>query len=307
VVIFSSAMAQYVSPQAGAGRRCVVDFVDVDSDKWLQYAKSRPWPMRWLYAREGRRLLQYDRDVAVGAQASVFVSAAEAELFARLAPESAQRVAAVENGVDTEFFDPSRAYRNPYPPGEQVLVFTGAMDYWANIDAVRWFARDVFPAIRAAEPRCSFYIVGARPTEPVRQLAALPGVRVTGAVDDVRPYILHAAFAVAPLRIARGVQNKVLEAMAMGKMVLVTRAAIDGLQSFAELEPWVTDETAVMARYAGRLLNEIDVDEIGRVAREYVLQHYNWSRNLARFVSLLEPSAVNTSGATSARKARGKG
>jgi len=288
VVIFSSAMAQYVEHYRDGERRIVVDFVDVDSDKWRQYAKSSQWPMRWLYAREARCLLAFDRRVAMQANASVFVSGAEAALFGRLAPECADRVVAVENGVDTAFFDPMGEYQNPYGPGEQAIVFTGAMDYWANVDAVRWFANEVFPAIRAAEPECFFYIVGSRPTTAVLQLAALPGVRVTGAVEDVRPYLRHAAFAVAPLRIARGVQNKVLEAMAMGKPVLASPSAMDGLQPFGDLKTWVAGEASAMTRLARRLLHDPDLGELGRFSREYVLQNYNWSRNLARFVSLLE-------------------
>jgi len=108
-------------------------------------------------------------------------------------------------------------YANPYSEGENVLVFTGAMDYWPNVDAVTWFAQEIFPAIHAARPQTRFYIVGSRPTPAVCELTKLPGVTVTGTVADIRPYLAHARFAVAPLRIARGLQNKVLEAMAMLK------------------------------------------------------------------------------------------
>jgi len=292
IVVFSSAMAQYVMKHLHDGRRCVVDFVDVDSDKWRQYGASRPWPMSWLYRREGRLLLTYDRAVARCVDASVFVSTAEAALFARLAPESEARVAAVENGVDTEFFSPARTYTNPYLSGDRVLVFTGAMDYWANVDAVNWFAREVFPAIRERDSRCCFYIVGARPTDTVRRLADRPGVRVTGAVEDIRPYLHHATFAVAPLRLARGVQNKVLEAMAMGKVVLATRAAVDGLQPSTDSAPWVADTAPTLVDHAQRLLDQVDLETVGCALREYVLQHYNWSRNLQRFISLLEPAST---------------
>jgi len=301
VVVFSSAMAQYVLPHCGRNRRCIVDFVDVDSDKWRQYATSRSWPMSWIYAREGQLLLEYDQDVALRTDASVFVSAAEAGLFARLAPQAAKRVAAVENGVDTDYFEPARQYPNPYAPRERALVFTGAMDYWANVDAVKWFAREVFPTVRARDNRCCFYIVGARPTDEVRRLAELPGVRVTGAVEDIRPYLSHGEFAVAPLRIARGVQNKVLEAMAMGKTVLATRAAMDGLQSFGDLKLPIADDPSILASHARRLLEHDELEDIGQQSRNYVLQHYNWSRNLARIVSLLEADA-NVPAAPSARQ-----
>jgi len=306
-IVFSSAMAQYVSQFRGAEQRCVVDFVDVDSDKWRQYAKTCRWPMNWLYAREARRLLEFDRDVAAWADASMFVSGAEAELFSRLAPEVAERIAAIENGVDTEYFNPAREYRNPYASDEQAVVFTGAMDYRANVDAVRWFAREVFPTIRTNARRCSLYIVGARPSDDVKRLVELPGVRVTGAVEDIRPYLTHAAFAVAPLRIARGVQNKVLEAMAMGKVVLATPAAVDGLRQPTVLSPWVAGEPSIMAAYAQRLLTETDHEEIGRASREYVLRYYNWSRNLERVITLLETGVSTSSVATADRVIGGQG
>src|SRR3569623_858504 len=197
--------------EAAAGRRRVMDFVDIDSDKWQQYAEARRWPLSWVYRREARTLLQYERAVAATFDASVFVSDSEADLFKRLAPECAARVWSIHNGVDTAYFDPVQSFTPPYPLYEKPIVFTGAMDYWANVEAVNWFAREVFPVVRAADEEARFYIVGARPAAEVQALRRLPGVIVVGAVDDIRPYLAHAALAVAPLRIARGVQNKVLE------------------------------------------------------------------------------------------------
>jgi sugar transferase (PEP-CTERM/EpsH1 system associated) len=204
--------------------------------------------------------------------------------------------------VDSEYFAPDREYPNPYPAGEQALAFTGAMDYRANVDAVCWFAREVFPEIRRAVPDAGFSIVGARPVAEVRQLAELPGVRVTGTVPDVRPWLAHARLAVAPLRIARGVQNKVLEAMAMARPVLATRAAMEGIVPCPDLERWVVrsviaedDEPSAseFVQAAVRWLAErAESERLGRVGRDWVLRHYHWETNLSQFVTLLEEDAA---------------
>jgi sugar transferase (PEP-CTERM/EpsH1 system associated) len=287
IVVFSSAMAQYL-PAALPKLRRIVDFVDVDSDKWRQYSTRHRWPLSWLYRREADTLLQFERQQAAAADVSIFVTEAEAALFRQCAPEAAARVTFVENGVNAEYFRPDPGYPNPYAAGERVLVFTGAMDYWANVDAVTWFAHEVFPRVFADNPSARFYIVGSRPAEPVQRLAQLPGVRVTGTVKDIRPYLAHAAAAVAPLRIARGVQNKVLEALAMAKPVLATSHAVDGLKPWSEFAWLVADEATVMARRAVELLDGSDQADLGRRGREYVLANYNWDRNLQRLEQFLE-------------------
>ena len=282
---FSSAMAQFVQPRRGS--RSVIDFVDIDSDKWLQYADQKLWPMSWLYRREGRQLLAYERRTAAAFDASLFVSQAEARLFRQLAPESAAKVDYFNNGVDTDYFSPDRDYPNPYAPGEKAIVFTGAMDYWPNVDAVQWFAREIFPAILQQDPQALFCIVGARPSDPVRQLAGSEGVRVTGSVPDVRPYVAHAQVAVAPLRIARGIQNKVLEAMAMARTVVVSPQALEGIDAAPGSELLLA-ETA--AQYASAILGRLAQagEAIGPMARRKVIDRYNWDDNLAKVGSLLE-------------------
>lgn len=297
VLVFSSAMAQYVRRPSYDHLRRVMDFVDVDSAKWAQYADGKSWPLSWIYRRESERLLTFEQAVAQEFAASLFVTIEEAALFRQLAPDvPAERVMAVSNGVDTDYFNPDQEYPNPYPVGEQVLVFTGAMDYWANVDAVDWFARTVFPEIHRAAPDSRFYIVGARPTATVQRLATLPGVHVTGTVADVRPYIIHAECSVAPLRIARGVQNKVLEAMAMGKPVLATSAAIEGIGPSSPLPEkegpggiLVADHPAELAQQALTLLvDRAKTEHMGCHGREWVLHHYDWDRNLSRMLAVLE-------------------
>jgi sugar transferase (PEP-CTERM/EpsH1 system associated) len=287
VFVFSSPMAQYVLDERYRSLRRIVDFVDVDSQKWRQYGEQHKWPMSWMYLRESTKLLQFEREVAQRFDAGVFVSQSEAALFNQLAPEVTDKVSYLSNGVDTEFFSPAREYDNPYVEGELPVVFTGAMDYWANVNAASWFAREIFPAIRAQAPKARFFIVGARPTEPVRRLDRLVGVKVTGTVQDIRPYLFHARMAVAPLKIARGLQNKVLEAMAMAKPVVATPAAMEGLTLPLVFNHLVSDDPAILAERALEVLTKGDQRELGQKGREFVEQTYSWERAWRRLDTLL--------------------
>lgn len=287
VLVFSSAMAQYADKYRNARR--VVDFCDVDSDKWRQYADKKPWPMSWLYRHEARQLLDYERQVARDYDASLFVSAPEADLFRQLAPESAQRIGHFNNGVDTDYFTPHAPHASPYAAGEQAIVFTGAMDYWPNVDAVQWFAQEALPILRARYPQLSFYIVGSRPAPAVQELGKLPGVKVTGTVPDVRPYIAHARAAVAPLRIARGIQNKVLEAMAMATPTVVSPQALEGIDAIPERELLLAQDGAGFADAVAVLLERED-NAMGLAARARVENHYSWPSNLACIGERLECS-----------------
>jgi len=296
-LIFSSPMAQYVlqgSPPSGRGDiKTVMDFVDVDSDKWRMYGERRAWPMNRLYRMEARRLLAYDRGVAAAADASVFVSQPEADLFRHLVPEVKTPIMSVENGVDTEYFSPDREYETPYGEGDKVLVFTGAMDYWANEDAVSWFAREVFPHVRRRVPEAQFFIVGARPTDAVRRLREIAGVHVTGTVEDIRGYLHHAAVAVAPMRVARGIQNKVLEAMSMAKPVVTTPAAMHGIHATDELRSLVAEGEQAFAGRVIDLLTGGDTLGFGRLGREFVERRYRWSEKMSAFSSLLGDDKVS--------------
>jgi sugar transferase (PEP-CTERM/EpsH1 system associated) len=290
MLVFSSAMAQYADPYRSARR--VVDFCDVDSDKWRQYAEQKSFPMNLLYRYEARQLLRYERQVAREYDASLFVSAPEAELFRQLAPESSAKIGHFSNGVDTDYFSPDAPHANPYAAGERALVFTGAMDYWPNVDAVQWFAADIFPALRARYPDLRFYIVGSRPAPAVQALAQQPGVVVTGTVPDVRPYIRYAAVAVAPLRIARGIQNKVLEAMAMATPVVVSPQALEGIDAAPGSELVLAPDAAAFGAAVAALLDgqRDAATAIGAAARARVQNNYSWSSNLACIGESLECS-----------------
>jgi sugar transferase (PEP-CTERM/EpsH1 system associated) len=286
ILVFSSAMAQYVESCDSVRR--IVDFVDVDSDKWRQYAERKPWPANWIYRREAERLLRFDRRIAQACDCSLFVSEQEAALFSRLAPEAADRVRAVENGVDTAYFHDAGEFADPYPEDAEVLVFTGAMDYWANVDAVTWFADAVFPEVRRRSPAVRFFIVGARPAEAVLSLGSRTGITVTGAVRDIRPYLAHARFAVAPLRIARGIQNKVLEAMAMGKPVLASPAAMEGIAAAEALDTIMAEAAAEWVDAAVRMLGPDGSPRVSARNRSFVERRYSWENSLSRLHTLLE-------------------
>jgi sugar transferase (PEP-CTERM/EpsH1 system associated) len=285
VLVFSSAMAQYADkyPQA----RRIVDFCDVDSDKWRQYAEKKAWPMSWLYRHEARQLLSYERRVAREYDASLFVSAPEADLFRQLAPECGSKIGFFNNGVDTDYFSPDLGHASPFAPGERAVVFTGAMDYWPNVDAVQWFAASIFPQLRARFADLRFYIVGARPAPAVQALAQQDGIVVTGTVPDVRPYIAHAQVAVAPLRIARGIQNKVLEAMAMATPVVVTPQALEGIDAEPGTELVLAEDENDFVEAVSALLY-VPGHGIGKAARAKVERNYSWPSNLACIGERLE-------------------
>lgn len=283
VLVYSSAMARFVMNHDSAKR--VMDFVDIDSDKWRQYAPTKSWPLSWLYRREGDKMLAWERRVAAEFDASLFVSAAEASDFQALAPESAAKVSYFHNGVDAEYFSPAQDFPNPYSHGGKTFVFTGAMDYWPNVDAVLWFAAEVLPQLRTSLPGCRFAIVGSKPAPAVQALATQPDILVTGRVEDVRPYLAHADVVVAPLRIARGIQNKVLEGMAMARPVVASPQAMEGISAISEQEVRVAGDAAVMAAAVLTALNDTGM---GLAARQRVLEHFSWAHNLARVDQLLE-------------------
>ena len=285
---FSGPMAQYLDVP-GLGRR-VIDFCDLDSAKWTQYAGDHRWPMSWLYRREGRRLLAFERAAAAASDASLFVTDAEADLFRRAAPELAGRVCAMQNGVDADYFSPEHGFANPYPDGGPVLVFTGAMDYWPNVDAVVWFAGELLPRIRERHPDARFWIVGMNPAPAVQALAG-DGVVVTGTVPDVRPYLAHADVIVAPLRIARGIQNKVLEAMAMARPVVISSAPATGLAARPGLDCEIAHSgEEFVSRIFALLADVTSRRNMGQAARETVLARYSWAAHLAVLERLLKPA-----------------
>lgn len=268
----SSAVAAYLWDLPG---RKFVDFMDVDSDKWHQYAHRSRWPwLRWLYHREARRVEALEEVSLARAEAVFVVAEGELELLqARGHTEQVVRVAG--NGTIL----PSPA---PAPPGNpHDVVFVGAMDYWPNEDAACWFVAQVWPQIRAEHPHARFVIVGSQPTSAVRQLAQTAGVVVTGSVPSVAPYLDQAAVVVTPLRMARGIQNKVLEGMAWGRAVVTTPQGLDGIDATDGEELLVRESAETTAMAINRLLAHPEqAAKLGRQARLWVASHYTWQQQL---------------------------
>lgn len=276
VLAFSGQMAHYVPLDIEA--RFVMDFVDMDSAKFAQQGAAARGLSGWALRQEARRLRAFETATANRADASLFVSAAEAVLFNELTGLSAK---VLENGVDATFFAPAavEAVDAPHP----LIVFTGQMDYAPNIDAVTAFARDVMPAL----PTATFAIVGRAPTAAVRALAS-PSVIVTGEVPDTRPWLAAADVVVAPLALARGIQNKVLEAMAMGKPVVASSAAAHGIDAEAGSELLVADSADAQAAVIAALLADpLRARSIGQAARDRVLARYSWDACLAPLAGLV--------------------
>jgi sugar transferase (PEP-CTERM/EpsH1 system associated) len=267
------------------GLRTILDLVDVDSEKWRDMAERAPVPQRWIYAREADTLLSFERRMAAEAEHTLLCSEPEADLFRRHAPESSATTQWMVNGIDFDYFSPAHAFASPYPDDRPAIAFTGDMGYWPNIDAVLWFARDVLPGLvgRARRPR--FAIVGAHPADSVRKLEG-PDIMVTGRVEDVRPYLAHAAVVVAPLQIARGIQNKVLEGMAMGKVVVATSAAEQGLGVRDHGAVIVADSAGDMALRVAEVLDGQHAG-VALTARRVAEARFSWTTTLGRLDRLL--------------------
>ncbi len=285
VYIYSVAMAPYALDKPHPCK--ILDAQDIDSEKWAEYGEKAKFPMRLIWQREARTLLAYERKAAAACKWSFFVSEPEASRFRELAPESAAKTVAVECGVDLARFSPDDVYEWPFGEPGPNLVFTGNMDYWPNADAAIWFAREVMPLLRATQPDIRFWAVGANPGPDVLALADLPGVQVTGRVEDVRPYVAHAAVSVAPLRIARGIQNKVLEGMAMGKPVIASPAAFEGVRATAGTELLVADGAAEFVVKINEVLAGGHAG-LGAAARGAMERGYAWSAVLSGLDRYLE-------------------
>ena len=302
-LVYSSPMAQYIRTISNAELK-VIDFVDVDSEKWKQYSEKHTGLMKWVYAREARQLLKFEKQIADEFDCSLFVSKNEANLFKQLAAVSNEalqdKITYYSNGVDTTYFSPAIELENPYVThgnNTQIMVFTGAMDYWANQEAVLWFAETIFPMLKEKCPDACFYIVGSRPSEKIKRLAEKEGIFVIGGVNDIRPYIAFADLVTAPLRIARGIQNKVLEAMAMARPVVATHAAMDGIASSFnkntndDFKLYTSDSAEDLVQICTKILTEGDQKNLGEKGRELVINHFSWDSHLAKVTKHLTMKA----------------
>lgn len=287
IYVYSGQMGQYV-PADWHGR-LVVDLVDVDSAKFEAYGAGRLTPRGWLDRREGRLLAAFEHALAAQADVTLLVSEEEAALMRARGPAGAD-IRALRNGIDCVQFDPAGVAPEPLLAGQAGphVVFTGQMDYAPNVAAVERFARRILPAIRARHAGARFHIVGRSPSQAVQRLAAVPGVHVAGAVPDTRPWLAAADLVVAPLQIARGVQNKVLEAMAMGKAVLASPDAATGIDAVQGQHVIVCDDDPAFVREALALLDApARRTQIGQAARQLVAGSMSWPAMLAPLPALM--------------------
>lgn len=328
VICYCSSMAEYVinnplyKENGLKGTKLIMDFVDLDSDKWLQYSTYSRFPLSFIYRIENKRLFKYEVAINKLFNHSVFVSEREVRVFQRLYTQAAN-VSVIPNGVDYEQFSPKQgtasqqreassidsahgsqlsneqlSFSNPqqeFINHGPVLAFTGFMDYFANEDGVKWFCEKILPIIKAEFPRVEFYIVGNRPTRIVRNLARISGVHVTGYVKNIRNYYWMADVCVIPLRIARGLQNKVLEAMATGNAVVASSNASDGIICHNNSDIIIADEEESFANAVIDLLRDGNKRrEMAQRAVENIQKHYSWENNLQAFEKLLEDKKAHS-------------
>lgn len=284
VICFSSPMAVYLDStrvKKSGTLRCVMDFCDLDSDKWLQYARKMGGVLGLLYRLESYRLLKLEKKINQSFHASVFVSQKEQLIFKKVYSK-ARNLVTIPNGVDVDFFSPGPDDCLKDPPKKgSVLMFAGVMDYYANVEGVLWFCQRIFPLIKKQVPDVCLVIAGSRPVSAIQRLDKRDDIQVTGYVRDIRPWYGRADVCIVPLRIARGVQNKVLEAMAMAKPVVSTPEALQGICCLSGHHLVSADNPGAFAQAVVDLLkNPAHASELGQRAREFVHKEYNWNRCL---------------------------
>lgn len=271
IFIYSSSMAQYALGIPGVAK--IMDFIDVDSDKWRQYADYSSFPQKIIYKMEEGRLRKYERIIARSVAHSFVTSKVEADLFKTFIPDI--RVTVIANGVDQGFYKP-----NSGMAVDNQLVFMGQMDYFANVEGVLYFCREILPIIKEKIPTVKFYIVGGNPTKEITQLSS-DSIIVTGYVEDVRPYVWNSSVCVIPLRIARGIQNKVLEAMAMCVPVVTTPEAVRGIAASRKEDLLIESDPK---EFAGRVIDLLSDSALRRQlavnACKTIEENYSWDKNL---------------------------
>ena len=292
VLCFCSSSAEYLYRsrhefRSLQTRTLLNDLIDVDSEKWSQYAEKENGLLRWVYQREARLLLPFELKIADDFDCTFLVSSEEKAVLA--AHGSVDNVEVLSNGVDLEYFSPDKVDKQKRQTAVHKLVFSGAMDYWPNVEGAVWFAEKVFPLVKASMPAATFCIAGRNPTDEILALQKFAGIEVTGTVEDMRDYLATATICVVPLLIARGIQNKVLESMAMAKPVISTSGAATGTKVIAGKELIVADDEQSMADEIITLLSDSARQiKLGEKARAYVEREHSWESHLSRLCELIE-------------------
>jgi sugar transferase (PEP-CTERM/EpsH1 system associated) len=284
VLAFCSSMARFALEPPLSDLPLVLDLVDVDSEKWAAMATTASWQRRWLYQREARHLARFERQAATRAFATLVVNERESVSLKRIVPDAAIRV--VPNGVNSAELRPRTA-----PTESADVIFCGVMNYAPNVHGVLWFAREVWPLVRARRPDALFRIVGSDPTAAIRRLASKrDGIEVTGTVADVRNHLWNGAVSVAPLMTARGVQTKVLEAIAAGLPAVVTSQVSGGLPPELNAAYRVADSAEAFAAETVSLL-ALSGRERRAVAAQANLAALTWDARLAPLHEILRAAA----------------
>lgn len=281
--------APYVLGLTGGFR--IMDFGDLDSGKWKDYCEHRSWPISWGYKWEATKLRRFEKEIAQRFDHCTFTTPGELQEFESLGVNRPCSV--IPNGVDFDYFSRSQ----PLQADSDLIIFLGRMDYFPNVHGILEFTHDILPRIQNVVPDAKLLIVGSNPTRKVRELARMPGVSVTGKVADVRPFLQDAAVAIAPLRIARGTQNKILECMAMGVPVVATRQAAQGIQAVPGRDLLVADDNEAFAQCVVQLLKNPDLRKgLSEAGRQRVQMSHAWQFSMNLLDGLLEsvPPAGNS-------------
>ncbi|MEI8213226.1 MAG: TIGR03087 family PEP-CTERM/XrtA system glycosyltransferase [Planctomycetota bacterium] len=285
-ILYCSSMGQYIGSFANRPKRILVDLVDVDSQKWDDYADKSSGMKKLLYRHEANRVRSLEHRLEGLADAISVVSQEEADLYARCHPGGA--ATAISNGVDHSFFSPASIAEETWKlhrRGRPQLVFVGVLDYLPNVQGLKWFCREVLPALRSKYDGIELQMVGRNPSQEVRELGGLPGVRLIGEVDDVRPYILASDFAIAPLQIARGIQNKVLESLACERPVIATVQAATGIENNPGMI--VANSPQEWGSAVDGLQDTARYENAKRSARQCVVRSYSWNAKLSPLLEIL--------------------
>jgi polysaccharide biosynthesis protein PslH len=293
-VICSSNVADYVLNCPDKPQTVIVDFADVDSEKWRNYRDSATPPKSWIYAIEASRVAAAEDRITRNSSYVSFVTHDETAMFQKLHPAHAAKAVAIGSGVDTAYYDPALTYPRLVPE-KPTFVFTGTMDYWPNEQAVEWFVHKVLRPLHTRGIDAQFIIVGSRPGKTVQALSGERGVIITGRVPDVMPYLAHADAVVCPMQIARGIQNKVLEGMAMGRPVIASLGALTGIEATPGKHLLQADTPAEWIETCVQLLGDPQRSAaIGAAARARILEEFSWTARLGTFNKL-----IDTAGQTS--------
>ncbi|WP_158971678.1 TIGR03087 family PEP-CTERM/XrtA system glycosyltransferase [Paraglaciecola sp. L3A3] len=292
ILCSASSLAEYVFCSSSLSKlkkkpRLIMDFMDLDSDKWRQYAEKSSFPMSYIYSREQKLLSQFEKKIADTFDDCFFITQAEIDLFKQV-HSGLNNIHAIENGLDRTMFFPPENNRQVNQP---IFLFAGVMDYPPNIDAVTWFVSNIWQDILKAWPEAKFFIAGMNPTEKIQQLTKHKGIEVTGFVEDIKPYFDQANIFVAPFRIARGVQNKILQAFACGLPVVATSMGAEGVRYHADEDILLADTPREYIEKISLLMRDKELyDKLSKNALDNIKNNYSWDSKLAPLKRLVAPA-----------------